>query len=167
MRRRQVQEDVPDEPIADADNLDESGDEDNEGAAAGKVPAAKMGKKKMEKMQAKADRKLEREAEQRLREERKKQMEKEDEERKKQDEKEKEAEAAREAEEQRLKEEKERREYEEYLKMKEAFSVEEEGFDEADNEEDQGNRLLAFIQYIKVSSNNQKQKNFTIVCFFL
>merc|ERR1712095_86278 len=44
--------------------------------------------------------------------------------------------------------EREKREYEEYLKMKEAFSVEEEGFDE-NPEDDKENKLEVFIQYIK------------------
>ena len=34
------------------------------------------------------------------------------------------------------------------MKLKEAFSVEEEGFDE-DDEEDQENKLEIFIQYVK------------------
>ena len=43
---------------------------------------------------------------------------------------------------------KEKQEYEEYLKMKAAFSVEEEGFDE--NEESESDNLLKeFIDYIK------------------
>ena len=51
-------------------------------------------------------------------------------------------------EEQRIREEKERKEQEEYDKLKEAFIVDEEGFDE-DPEEDQENKLEKFIQYIK------------------
>merc|ERR1712049_36963 len=101
-----------------------------------------------EKMQAKADRKIQLEAEMREREERKKRLEQEEEERKKQVEQEQELERQQEAEEQRLREEKEKREYEEYLKMKEAFSVEEEGFDE-NPEDDKENKLEVFIQYIK------------------
>jgi len=46
-----------------------------------------------------------------------------------------------------LQEEKEKREYEEYLKLKEAFSVEEEGCDEEEDEEQ--NKLALFINYIK------------------
>lgn len=54
----------------------------------------------------------------------------------------------REEEERKAREEKERREYEEYLKMKEGFSVEEEGFEE--NEEDNEMNLLQnFVSYIK------------------
>ena len=84
----------------------------------------------------------------REREERKKRLEQEEEERKKEKEAEEELERQREAEEQRLREEKEKREYEEYLKLKEAFEVEEEGFDE-DPEDDKENKLEVFIQYVK------------------
>merc|ERR1712203_847819 len=48
----------------------------------------------------------------------------------------------------RKREEKERKEHEEYLKLKEAFSVEDEGCDAAE-EEDEENMLLNFINYIK------------------
>ena len=51
-------------------------------------------------------------------------------------------------EEQRIREEKERKEHEEYMKIKAAFSVEEEGFDE-DPDEDPENKLEIFIQYVK------------------
>ena len=53
-----------------------------------------------------------------------------------------------EEEENRKREEKERKEHEEYLKLKEAFSVEDEGCDAAE-EEDEENMLLRFINYIK------------------
>lgn len=49
------------------------------------------------------------------------------------------------------KEEKEKREHEEYLKLKEAFSIEQEGFDEAENEESKSNLLQDFLNYIQVS----------------
>ena len=99
-------------------------------------------------LQAKADRKLQLEAEMREREERKKRLEKEEEERKMAKEKEEEEERKKEEEEQKIREEKERKEYEEYLKLKEAFAVEEEGFDE-NPEDDKENKLEIFIQYIK------------------
>lgn len=47
-------------------------------------------------------------------------------------------------------EEKERQEHEEYLKMKAAFSVEEEGFDEGENESENENLLQEFVNYVKV-----------------
>lgn len=46
------------------------------------------------------------------------------------------------------KEEQERREHEEYLKMKAAFVVEEEGFEEGD-EDEKANLLQEFIKYIQ------------------
>ena len=53
-----------------------------------------------------------------------------------------------EEEEKKAKEELEKREYEEYLKMKEAFAVEEEGFEEGEDE-NQMNLLQEFVRYIK------------------
>ncbi|KAF8767546.1 DDRGK domain-containing protein 1 [Argiope bruennichi] len=47
-----------------------------------------------------------------------------------------------------LKEEQERKEYEEYLKLKESFAIEEEGFDQEENA-DEGNKFQEFIDYIK------------------
>ena len=47
------------------------------------------------------------------------------------------------------KEEKERQELEEYLKLKESFAVEEEGFDEDNDESEAQNKLQTFIDYIK------------------
>ena len=61
---------------------------------------------------------------------------------------EKELERKQEEEEQRIREEKERKEYEEYLKLKEAFTLDEEGFDE-EADVDEENKLEIFIQYIK------------------
>lgn len=46
-------------------------------------------------------------------------------------------------------EERERREHEEYLKMKAAFEVQEEGFDEEENDQDE--LLQNFIDYIKTN----------------
>ena len=114
-----------------------------------KVPDGKIGKKKMEKLQAKADKKLQREAEQREREENKKKREKEEEEAKKTREKELEDEKREEEEERLRQEEKERQEHEEYLKLKAAFTVDEEGCD--DEEESEENMLAKFIAYIEES----------------
>lgn len=107
----------------------------------------KMGAKKRAKLEAKAEKKAQREAEVRVREDQKKKDALAEEERKKEAEKEIEEEKKREEAEKRAQEEKERKEYEEYLKLKQAFSVEEEGFDEEDNE--QTNLLQNFIDYIK------------------
>lgn len=88
-------------------------------------------------------------AEERDRQDRKKKQELEDEERKKREDKEKALEKRREDEERKIREEKERKEHEEYIKMKEAFSVESEGFEEAAVEGT--NSLMDFVNYIKVS----------------
>ena len=146
VRRRNVQEEP--EPEEELDRGEADNQSDNEEDSTSKIPSGKIGKKKLEKLQAKADRKVQLEAEMREREERKKRLEKEEEERKMLEEKEKEEERKREEEEQKRREEKERKEYEEYLKLKEAFQVEEEGYDE-NPEENEENRLETFIQYIK------------------
>lgn len=64
-------------------------------------------------------------------------------------EREKQEEEQRLEEERKAREEKERQEHEEYLKMKAAFSVEEEGY-EGGREDEQNNLLQDFINYIKV-----------------
>lgn len=69
-----------------------------------------------------------------------------EEERKKLEEKEKAEEKRKEEEERRAKEEQERKDYEEYLKMKEAFAVEEEGYEEG---EEDTNLLQEFVNFIK------------------
>lgn len=144
MRRRQAQPEA--EP--EVEHLDEPEvDEDGVEVAAAKVPK-NIGAKKAAKLAEKAERKLQVEAEKREREEQKKRLEKAEEERKILEEKEKEEQRKIEEEEQRKREEKERKEYEEYLKLKEAFAVEDEGYDE-NPEEDQDNKLEIFIQYIK------------------
>jgi len=137
-------------PVEREDSEEEEGqDEREELEEAGiKVPEGKIGKKKMEKLQAKADKKLQREAEQKEREENKKKREKMDEEEKQKREKEKEEERKIEEEERKVREEKERQEQEEYEKLKAAFSVEDEGCD-ADQDGDEDNKLLRFINYIK------------------
>ena len=91
---------------------------------------------------------VQREAEQREREENKKRREKIEEEEKKKREEEKEEERLQEEEERRIREEKERKEQEEYEALKAAFSVEGEGCD-AEDEGDEENRLLKFVNYIK------------------
>merc|ERR1711923_533367 len=63
-------------------------------------------------------------------------------------EKEKEEERLQEEEEQRIREERERKEQEEYEKLKAAFSVEDEGCD-GEEEGDEENKLLKFVNYIK------------------
>merc|ERR1711922_118930 len=137
----------------DSDDEDDQGDaarreemEDLEEAGI-KVPDGKIGKKKLEKLQAKADKKLMREAQERDREEAKKKRGIEEEEEQKAKEKEIEEEKMLAAEEKRKQEEKERKEYEEYLKLKEAFTIDDEGCDENDDSDE--NKLLIFINHIK------------------
>lgn len=101
----------------------------------------------MAKLQAKAERKAQREAEERIRQEKKKAQELAEEERKKLEAIEKERELKKEEEERKAREEKERKEHEEYLKLKEAFSVQEEGYEEG--EEESENLLQEFVNYIK------------------
>lgn len=86
-----------------------------------------------------------------MRQEKKKRDQQAEEERRKKEEKERAEEKRKEEEEKKQREEKERKEYEEYLKMKEAFSVEEEGFEESESSNEQ-NLLQEFVAYIK----NQK-----------
>ncbi|GLV44239.1 uncharacterized protein CBL_12465 [Carabus blaptoides fortunei] len=128
-RQEQAQEDneVVDEPIEGIDD--------------------KMGAKKRAKLEAKAEKKAQREMEERAREDKKKKEQQADEERMKQQEKDHAEEKRQEEEERKAREEKERREYEEYLKMKEAFSVEEEGYEEGESENEKS--LQDFINYIK------------------
>lgn len=109
---------------------------------------AKLGAKKRAKLEAKAEKKAAREAEEQVRQEKRKRDQLAEEERKKREEKERAEEKRKEEEEKREREEKERREHEAYLKMKEAFSVEEEGFEEGEAADEQ-NLLQEFVGYIK------------------
>lgn len=120
---------------------------DDENTEDTKMFDAKIGAKKRAKLEAKAEKKAQREAEEQIRQERKKKEQQAEEERKKTEEKER-AESKRiEEEERKAREEKERKEHEEYLKMKEAFNIEEEGFEEGDIESE--NLLQEFVNYIK------------------
>ena len=139
MQRPVEREDSEEEEDVDREELEEAGI---------KLPDGKIGKKKMEKLQAKADKKLQREAEQREREENKKVREKLDEEERQKREKEKEEERAVEEAERKVRVEKERKEQEEYEKLKAAFSVEGEGCEAGDGE-DEENKLQRFVNHIK------------------
>lgn len=124
-------------------------DEDNDGPDDKiELPDHKIGTKKRAKLAAKAEKKLQREAVEREREERKKREHLLQEERDKQAEKERAEELRAEEAEKKAREEKEKKEYEEYLKMKEAFNIEEEGY-EQENKECEGNLLQEFLVYIK------------------
>jgi DDRGK domain-containing protein 1 len=132
-------------PLAPFDQSDNS---DDDGRPVADFSEEKIGTKKRAKLEAKAEKKAQREVELKLREEQKVKDQQTELERKKLDEKERQEELRKAEEEQKAREEQERREHEEYLKMKAAFSVEEEGFDEqADSEKE--NLLQEFIDYIK------------------
>ncbi|XP_074598726.1 DDRGK domain-containing protein 1-like [Brevipalpus obovatus] len=140
----------------DSDNDYDGGDgqysdEELEAAAEESSPkvVGKIGVKKQRKLEAKAEKKAMREQELQEREERKERQAQLDEERRKKEEAEREEEKRKEEEERKIREEKERKEHEEYLKMKEAFEVEGEGFDQDIDETEQQNKLQAFIDYIK------------------
>lgn len=92
-------------------------------------------------------------AEQQEREERKKRQQLQEEERQKENEREKEEEKKKEEEERKAREEQERKDHEEYLKMKAAFSVEEEGFEEGEGDSE-SSLLQEFVNYIKVMRLN-------------
>ncbi|KAH8315046.1 hypothetical protein KR059_003047 [Drosophila kikkawai] len=134
---------------ADSDNENEA-DAEADGARVpqGAVLDEKMGAKKRAKMEAKEQKRLQREQELHDREQRKAKEAKDDAERKQQEDLEAEVERKRIEAERLAKEERERKEHEEYLKMKAAFSVEEEGFEEGDVDE-KDNLLADFIQYLK------------------
>ncbi|XP_052869013.1 DDRGK domain-containing protein 1 [Anopheles cruzii] len=131
-----------------AEPVQHSDDEDTIPQAQHDYGGEKLGAKKRAKLEAKAEKKQQREQELRLREEQKMKDALLEEERRKQSERETLEEKKREEAERLAREEKERREHEEYLKMKQAFSVEEEGFEEEDVDEQQ-NSLADFIKFIQ------------------
>lgn len=129
-------------------------DSDDDGAAGGgggglRFPdgAERMGAKKRAKLEAKAEKRMHRESELEAREERQHREELLAEERRRADEKEREEERRQEEAERLERERKEREEHEEYLRMKAAFSVEEEGFDDEEQEAD--DLLQRFVQHIR------------------
>ncbi|XP_034234354.1 DDRGK domain-containing protein 1 isoform X4 [Thrips palmi] len=134
--------------VAQHESDAESDEDGNDPMDRIELPDGKVGAKKMAKLQAKADRKAKLEAEQQEREERKLRQQSQDEERLKEREKEAEAEKKQEEEERKAREEQERKDHEEYLKMKAAFSVEEEGFEEGEGESET-NLLQEFVKHIK------------------
>nr|XP_004661534.2 DDRGK domain-containing protein 1 [Jaculus jaculus] len=111
----------------------------------------KIGAKKLRKLEEKQARKAQREAEEAEREERKRLESQREAEWKKEEERLRLEEAQKEEEERKAQEEQARKEHEEYLKMKEAFVVEEEGVGETMTEEESHSFLTEFINYIKQS----------------
>lgn len=128
--------------------IDENNDEDENDKA--ELPEYKIGAKKRAKLAAKAEKRIQREAADREREEHKKREQLLQEERDKQAKKEYAEQLRAEEAEKKTREEKEKREYEEYLKMKEAFSVEEEGYEQESREYEE-NLLQEFLAYIKLN----------------
>ncbi|XP_039314520.1 DDRGK domain-containing protein 1 isoform X2 [Solenopsis invicta] len=132
------------------DNRHNDVDQDNDDDDKAELPEHKVGAKKRAKLAAKAEKKIQRETAERERQERKKRDQLLQEEREKQAEKEHAEQIQMEEVEKKTKEEKEKREYEEYLKMKEAFNIEEEGYGQK-NKECEENILQEFLAYIKMN----------------
>lgn len=135
-------------PEAAAADHDNSGSDEDYPHSQVVLTDKKVGAKKMAKLEAKAEKRAQREVEGQAREDRKKREEQLEAERKKETEREEEIERKREAAERLAREEKERQEHEEYLKLKAAFQVDEEGFDEAGDDEKE-NLLQSFITHIQ------------------
>ncbi|XP_007539599.1 DDRGK domain-containing protein 1 [Erinaceus europaeus] len=113
--------------------------------------SGKIGAKKLRKLEEKQARKAQREAEEAEREERKRLESQREAEWKKEEERLRLEEQQKEEEEQKAREEQAQREHEEYLKLKKAFVVEEEGVGEAMTEEESHSFLTEFINHIKQS----------------
>uniref|UniRef100_A0A2I3LE27 DDRGK domain-containing protein 1 n=3 Tax=Cercopithecinae TaxID=9528 RepID=A0A2I3LE27_PAPAN len=113
--------------------------------------SGKIGAKKLRKLEEKQARKAQREAEEAEREERKRLESQREAEWKKEEERLRLEEEQKEEEERKAREEQAQREHEEYLKLKEAFVVEEEGVGETMTEEQSQSFLTEFINYIKQS----------------
>lgn len=111
----------------------------------------KIGTKKLAKLEEKAARRERNEQMLREREERKALEEQRYQERKKREEDEERLEKEREEAEKKAREEQEKRDYEEYLKLKEQFTVDEEGQDADLTEQDAENLLNQFVEFIKNS----------------
>jgi len=128
----------------------DSEEEDGDDREPLELPEGKVGKKKLAKLEAKAEKKVQREAEEREREERRGRDAEEAEARREEERRAEEQEAAQQEQERLEREQREQREHEEYLQMKEAFGVEEEGYDE-EVENERQSKLQQFIHYIKSS----------------
>ncbi|XP_075420032.1 DDRGK domain-containing protein 1 [Tenrec ecaudatus] len=113
--------------------------------------SGKIGAKKLRKLEEKQARKAQREATEAEREERKRLESQREAEWKKEEERKRLEEEQQEEEARKAREEQAQREHEEYLKLKEAFVVEEEGVGETMTEEESHSFLAEFISYIKKS----------------
>ncbi|XP_006816412.1 uncharacterized protein LOC100370458 isoform X2 [Saccoglossus kowalevskii] len=146
IRRRAMQEEGEDDEYED---YDEEETEDPILQELVDQQSGKIGKKKMEKLEKKAQKREMREHELQEREERKERQAMLEELRKREEEKREQEEKRLEEEERLRKEEQERREHEEYLKMKEMFTVEDEGHEHVLTESESQSLLKEFIDYIK------------------
>lgn len=138
------QQDVQ-QPVAEENELDDVKAELQDG---------KIGAKKRAKLEAKAEKQAQRKADEHIRTEKRKKDELAERERKKVAEQEQLEEQRRLDEAVKAREAKEKREHDEYLRMKEAFSVEEEGYDEMAAGGEQANEmnlLQQFVDYIKTN----------------
>ncbi|XP_049725242.1 DDRGK domain-containing protein 1 [Loxodonta africana] len=113
--------------------------------------SGKIGAKKLRKLEEKQARKAQREAKEAEREERKRLESQREAEWRKEEERLRLEEEQKEEEERKAREEQAQREHEEYLKLKEAFVVEEEGVGESMTEEQSHSFLTEFVNYIKQS----------------
>ncbi|UJR09800.1 hypothetical protein I4U23_014026 [Adineta vaga] len=134
-------------PARDYDGRGQNDDDDDDNAELD----PKMGTKKRLKLEAKEEKRQQREQELVERRERKERDDKLAEERRKKELEEEQREKEQEEEERRKKEERERKEYEEYLELKKAFTVEEEGHDQNPDDADNESVLNQFVEYIKTA----------------
>uniref|UniRef100_W5LZ62 DDRGK domain-containing protein 1 n=2 Tax=Lepisosteus oculatus TaxID=7918 RepID=W5LZ62_LEPOC len=140
--QRRAQRDAP-------DLEDSNGEEQDLEEHPQLLGAEKVGAKKQRKLEEKQARRAQREAELEDREERKRTQQLREEERRREEERERLEEQRKAEEEQRTREEQERREHEEYLKLKETFTVEEQGLTDTLTEQETHSLLQEFIEYIK------------------
>ncbi|XP_064382966.1 DDRGK domain-containing protein 1-like [Halichondria panicea] len=138
------------EPIPEEDGEEDDGDGGDgigEGIEEENIPSGKIGTKKLKRIQEKAERKAMREQEEAAREDKKKREALREKERQQEHEEEQESKKQEEEEEARQRVEQERQEHEEYLAMKEAFMVEDEGEGAVDDTEARG--VKDFIEHIQ------------------
>ncbi|XP_075678475.1 DDRGK domain-containing protein 1-like [Dermatophagoides pteronyssinus] len=141
-----------DEELEEIDFDDDNegvGDDDGEDGMKEFPIKGKIGAKKARKLEMKAEKKLARERELQEREERKRMMEEQEKQRKLEEERIAAEEKAKEEAERLEKERKAREEQELYLQMKKQFTIDDEGYDGDENEEESQNKLQVFIDYIK------------------
>ena len=137
-------------PVRNDDDLPEDSDEERELADREQL-RKRIGTKKLAKMEEKAAKKERNEQVLREREEKKEREDKFYEERRKREEELSRLEKEKEEEEKKAREEQEKKDYEEYLKLKEQFTIDEEGQEAALTEEDTKNLLQEFVSFIKTS----------------